>query len=335
MIAAAGSSRRPFAHAGALVPAAVVASVALGLLLSEPSDRVAAFATVFLGIFFEALPFLLAGALVSAAIQVWAPTRWFDTLAAPGRLRGALAGAALGALLPVCECGVAPVARRLLARGASFSSGLGFLLAGPVVNPIVFAATWTAFGPGLALARVGTSLAIAVGVAWLLGAHPAPAALLRPPPAGDGGGDACDADAPSAGRWDRLLRTGGLAADELVDIGRLLVVGAALAALLRTAVPGPALLAAVDQPTLLVPTAMGLAALLSICSVVDAFVALSFAGAVPTGALLAFLVFGPVVDVKSVALYGAIFRWRLVAVVVVLVAQATLLAGLVVALNVG
>jgi uncharacterized protein len=95
------------------------------------------------------------------------------------------------------------------------------------------------------------------------------------------------------------------------------------------------LIAAGQGPILSVPLTMALAALLSICSVVDAFVALSLTGLVSSGAMLAFLVFGPVVDVKSVVLYGTVLRWRTVIMLVILLTQLALLAGLAVSLNVG
>ena len=135
--------------------------------------------------------------------------------------------------------------------------------------------------------------------------------------------------------WSRLLAAFELAGDELLEMGRYLVVGAAAAAFLRTVVSGPALIAVGEGPILSVPLTMVLAALLSICSVVDAFVALSLTGLVSSGAMLAFLVFGPVVDVKSVLLYGTVLRWRTVIMVVMLLTQMALLAGLAVSLNVG
>ena len=309
----------------------MLAAVTAGLLFFEPTDTLTSFATVFLGVLFEALPFLLVGVLVSAAVQTWVSSAVVQRLSPRGRLRGALAGALLGAVFPVCECGVVPVARRLLGKGASLPAALGFLLAGPVVNPIVFVATWAALGAELASLRLLLSLGVAVSVAWLYGLHPAPATITRP---------AVDEphDAPSAapaGVGSRLLGTLVSAGNELLEMSRYLIVGAAAAAALRTLVPGPSLIAAGQGPVLSVGLMMLLAALLSICSVVDAFVALSLSGIVSTGAMLAFLVFGPVVDVKSVLLYGAIFRWRTVVMLVVLLTQLVLLAGVAINLNVG
>lgn len=347
MIAAARApARQLMMRARNWAPFIVVVGTAAALLLLEPGDYVTTFATVFLGVFFEALPFLLAGVLLSATLQTWVPAAWFPRFLPNGRLRGALAGAAIGALLPVCECGVVPVARRLLVRGASLPAVLGFMLAGPVVNPVVFAATWTAFGPVLAVARLGLSLTVAVSVAWLYGWHPQPASVMRTPRVGadDGADEQSPASGPGARRpaartpagvLARLAATTEIASDELLDMGRLLVLGAAAAAALRTLVPGSVLIAAGQEPVLSVGLMMLLAALLSICSVVDAFVALSFSALVPTGALLAFLVFGPIVDIKSVLLYGGVFRWRTVALLVLLITQVVLLLGIAITLHSG
>ena len=314
-------------------PLLLVASTTVALLLVEPSDTLTSFATVFLGILFEALPFLVIGVLVSAAMQTWVSAALVQRLNPGGRLRGALVGTLLGAIFPVCECGVIPVARRLLGKGASLPAALGFLLAGPVVNPIVFVATWTALGAEMAAARLLLSLGAAVGVAWLYGFHPAPATLLRSPstirPTASDQGDTAQS---VSGRLVNMLVAAG---DELLEMSRYLIVGAAAAAALRTLVPGPSLIAIGQGPVLSVSLMMVLAALLSICSVVDAFVALSLSGLVSTGAMLAFLVFGPVVDLKSVLLYGAVFRWRTVLMIVVLLTQLVLFAGVAINLNVG
>src|SRR5262249_6226357 len=125
---------RPMARLGAAAPAAALVASAAVLVTAQPDPAITTFATVFLGVFFEALPFLLLGVLVSALLQELAPPSLIDRLVPRGRLRGALAGAMLGMVFPVCECGVVPVARRLLAKGASLPAALAFMLAGPVVN---------------------------------------------------------------------------------------------------------------------------------------------------------------------------------------------------------
>ena len=86
-------------------------------------------------------------------------------------------------------------------------------------------------------------------------------------------------------------------------MGRYLVMGAMLAAVLQTFIPQTALLAIGNGPLLSVLVMLALAVLLSICSTVDAFVALGFVGTFSFGSILSFLVFGPMVDIKSILMY--------------------------------
>ncbi len=111
-------------------------------------QRFQTFVTIFLGIFIEAAPFLLAGSVVSGLIEVFLDQSLLERYLPKRAVPAALAGAMLGMIFPVCECGVVPVARRLYEKGLPSSVGVAFLLAAPVVNPIVIASTYAAFGWG-------------------------------------------------------------------------------------------------------------------------------------------------------------------------------------------
>ena len=108
-------------------------------------DGVQTFLVIGTSIAVEALPFVLLGALVSAAIEVFVPERWFERIARlplPLQIPGvALAGMAM----PVCECGSVPVARRLIVRGVHPAAGIAFMLAAPIINPIVLLSTAVAY----------------------------------------------------------------------------------------------------------------------------------------------------------------------------------------------
>ena len=115
-------------------------------ILAAWSGRLRGFVTVFLGIFIEALPFLLAGVLVSSAIHLYVSAAQVQRWSPRNPLLAAIAGSILGLAFPVCECGSIPTARRLIAKGAALPAGIAFVLAAPVINPVVLAATFVAFG---------------------------------------------------------------------------------------------------------------------------------------------------------------------------------------------
>ena len=298
-------------------------------------DRLHTFTTIFLGIFIEAAPFLLAGTLASGFVEVFVRPEALARLIPRHPVLGALAGAALGIVLPVCECGIVVVVRRLLAKGLPLRVGVAFLLAAPVVNPIVFASTLTAFGAGeMLLARFVLSFAIATLIALLFGTA-RPDQVLREGP-GHGHDHHHHEEAPTAEPLARrVVAAIGAGADDLFDVGRYLVAGSLLAAALQALVPQEAILGVGAGAVSSVLVLSALAFVISVCSTVDAFVALSFVGTFTPASILAFLVFGPMVDIKSSLMFASIFRPRVVAYLIALPLGATLVVCLLLATQVG
>jgi uncharacterized protein len=297
---------------------AVVAARAAGVAEHE---TLATFGVIFTSIVVEALPFILLGAAASAAIAVWVPARAFARVARLPTPLQVPAAAAAGFVMPVCECGSVPVARRLILRGLHPSAGIAFMLSAPVLNPIVLASTWVAYGSAgraaeMTVARAGLGLTVAVLAGWLIGRAGEPLLRTR----GERGGAAAEQPHQHGTRgFVEHLAT------DFLFMGRFLVLGAAVAALLQTVVPQDALSSVADAPLIGALALMALAVALSLCSEADAFVAVSFT-AFPLGSQLAFLVLGPVVDAKLAVLYGATFRRRFV-LQVLLVAVPVALAG--------
>ena len=314
------SAWRVFAPFVAAAVAAVTLVRATGL---GESAQVETFVLVFTSIVVEALPFVLLGALVSAAIEVYVPDRTFDRIARLPAWRQIPAAALGGLAFPVCECGSVPVARRVIARGLHPGAGLAFMLAAPILNPIVILSTVVAYGGrGLAFemaaGRVVLGLLLAVTAGWALGNEPAEK-LLRARP------DYAPAQGPDAGARSSAF-VEHLAAD-FFFMGRFVIAGAALAALLQTAVPQSLVSGVARTPVLASLALMAIAFVLSLCSEADAFVAVSFTP-FPIGSQLAFLVFGPVVDAKLAFLYGATFTRRFVLRLVAVAVPITLAGAL-------
>ncbi len=302
---------------GVLALATVVASAA-GL---ADSPAVETFLLVFSSIVIEALPFILLGAIASAAIAVFVPERSLSRIAQlPLSLQ--VPGAALsGVAFPVCECGSVPVARRLVVRGVHPSAAIAFMLAAPIVNPIVLASTWVAYGGGeqgaqMTAARATLGFATAISVGLFIGRGRGPE-LLRARPYGEEPHDHSGGPR-SAAFADHLV-------GDFLFMGKFIVLGAALSALMQAALPQSAISAIGGAPVLSILALMGVAFVLSLCSEADAFVAASFVQ-FPLGAQLAFLAFGPVADLKLAALYGATFR-RMFLLRLLLVAVPLILAG--------
>jgi uncharacterized membrane protein YraQ (UPF0718 family) len=256
------------------------------------------------------------------------------------------AGALLGFALPACECGNVPVAKRLLADGAPLGTALGFLFAAPVLNPIVLLSTWAAFPdrPWLLLARPGGAFLLALLLSTVLPVL-SESRLLVPDllaqrrlaqPLSQVGllernsglvGTGLPMPAPPPSRradWRTELQH---ASAEFLGLASLLLLGCAIAAVVQTWLPRSWLLSVGSDPTLSVVALMLLALVVSVCSSVDAFLALGFAAQVTPGALLAFLLLGPVVDLKLAGLFTVLLRPVAIGVTAVAALLAVLLMG--------
>jgi uncharacterized protein len=306
-----------------MLPLALVAggaALVAGLRLSGIGETASAqtFVLIFTSLAVEALPFVLLGALVSAAIEVFVPESAFLRLARlPLGLQ--VPGAALGGLaLPVCECGSVPVARRLISRGMHPSAAIAFMLASPVVNPIVLTSTFVAYrGREIAFEMVAgrgvLGLLVAAIAGWALGSGAAKE-LLRPRREAVEAEEALGHEPihehpPKEG--NRRARFAEHVGSDFFFMGRFVVVGAALAAALQTVVPQQVIAGVAGNPVIAALSLMTLAFVLSLCSEADAFVAASFVQ-FGVGAQMAFLVFGPILDIKLAFLYSATFRERFV-----------------------
>ena len=291
------------------------------------------FATRFLGIFVEAVPFLLLGSITSGLIETFIKSDDIMRYMPRNRLGAAIGGAFLGLVFPVCECGVVPVARRLFTKGTPVSLGVAFLLAAPFMNPIVFASTYIAFGFGpVFIGRIVVTILVAVVVATVIGSCAKRAAVLKPISLGDDQAH-CDHEEPLMRA--KLMGALGIAGDEFFEMGRFLIFGSILAALMQTLVPQESLLALGTGPIFSVVFMQILAYVLSVCSTVDSFLALAFVNAFTTGAIVSFLSFGPMVDIKSTLMFTGVFRRRIVLYLILLPFVMNLLAGTMINLALG
>jgi uncharacterized membrane protein YraQ (UPF0718 family) len=285
-----------------LVLAAVALRPALTGLLGHPAA--ANWATVFVAITIQAVPFLVLGVAVSASIATFVPPGAIARMLPRRPALAVPAAAAAGAALPGCECGSVPIAARLVASGVTPAAALAFLLSAPAINPIVLVATAVAFPghPAMVLARLLASLlaAVGMGLLWVaLGRDDLVTAAVRSRAAAPPG------PGPSA-----FFAT---AQHDFLQAGGFLVVGAAAAATMQTVLPRRLVDSIAHPGPLSVLVLAVLAVVLALCSEADAFVAAGLKQFSLT-ARLAFLVVGPMVDLKLFALqagtFGSRFAWR-------------------------
>ncbi|WP_260867616.1 permease [Streptomyces sp. SAJ15] len=279
---------------------ATLVAAGVGVLGSGPwldPPALEAWRTVCVAVALQALPFLLLGTVVSGAINAFVPARVFSAVLPKRPALAVPVASAAGVVLPGCECASVPVAGSLIRRGVAPAAALTFLLSAPAVNPVVLTATAVAFpgAPEMVVARLLASLAAAAIMGWLWLAF-GRREWLRPRGGAVG-------HQPGHSRWEEF-RLGFQ--HDFLHAGGFLVVGAMAAATFNVAVPRTVLDAFSGSPWLSVLFLAGLAIVLAVCSEADAFVAASLTGFSPT-ARLTFMVVGPMVDVKLVALQAGTF----------------------------
>lgn len=322
-----------------LISFLIVMAMNPGVLLSlddlklPAMQSVQSFKTMFISIVLEALPFIVVGVLVSSFVQIFIPESWIRRFAPKHPILGIGFACLLGFLFPVCECGMIPVIRRLIAKGMPQYIGIVFILVGPIVNPIVYAATFMAFRsrPELVYSRMGLALFVGAAIGLIVYLFVKRSALKHSAETlYSGAGGQAESGERKHVRGNSVFAMLEHAGAEFFDMGKYLIFGSVVAAALQTFVPRAGLLEIGQDPLLSHAFMMGLAFLLSLCSTSDAFVAASFINTFSAGSLLTFMVFGPMLDLKTTLMMASVFRLRFVLALIALVVLFVFLGAIIV-----
>lgn len=261
------------------------------------SDMFKSFCVLFIGIFIEAIPFILIGALVAGIITTFLTEDFIKKILPKNRLLGAIVAALLGLFFPLCECATVPVTRGLVKKGVPVSIATTFMLAAPIINPVVMLSTYQAFGQDtqVLLLRVGISVIVAILIGFLIEILNNGHVVLK-----DGDMNfTCECGCEDLKKERNLKVLISHIGEELYSIGKYLIIGSILASLFQVVIPGEIISKLAVNKLLAVIVMMLLAYLLSLCSEADAFVARSFLTQFSLGPIMAFLILGPMLDLKN------------------------------------
>jgi uncharacterized membrane protein YraQ (UPF0718 family) len=311
------------------------------------------FSISFLSILFEGVPFMFIGTLLSGFIDAFVPSETIEKVLPRNRVAAIALSGVLGVVFPMCECGVVPVIRRLIRKGLPVSCALTYLLAAPIVNPIVALSTFAAFRgqhPGMVTSmRLLMGFGVACVCGMIVQRIPSRAVLNRPMLTSLGKRSVSSrAQVQHAREPELAVAYAGVPAErnlvfpivpaeeivhlhdeahdekrfgqkivgaircaafDFLDVGFYLIIGAAIASVFNTAINKEVLLPLASNHLLATTGMMVLAGLLSLCSTSDAFIAANFL-TFPVTAKLAFMVFGPMMDMKLLFMYGLVFKKR-------------------------
>jgi uncharacterized membrane protein YraQ (UPF0718 family) len=311
----------------------------------EPS-RLGDVLMAFLSIVFEGAPYIMVGTILSGFIDAFLPSKLIDRALPRNKVLSTLIAGFLGLIFPVCECAIVPVIRRLVQKGLPLGCAIAYMLAAPIMNPIVAVSTATAFKesvklfqwsdlshPGaliqhlaaaapMTLSRLSLGYVVAV-LAGLLVIFFKPSQILRPKIAASIDEAARGTEDDTVGHTlvktsfdTKLVAAMRTAMRDFLDTGMYFAIGVMITSVFNTQVNQAILDRVAGNGWIATPSIMLLAVVLSLCSTSDAFIAAPMAS-FSFAAKLAFLVYGPMMDIKLMFMYSGVFKRRIVVGMVV------------------
>jgi uncharacterized membrane protein YraQ (UPF0718 family) len=267
--------------------------------------------TIFISILIEALPFVTLGVLISGIIQIFLTEEMIAKIMPKNKILAVIFASFVGIFFPSCECGIVPIVSRLVAKGVPISAGIAFMLTAPIINPVVLFATYIAFGSDWrmplyrGIGAIVVSIIVGTFIAYRFKGNPF--------------NEHYHIHHHSHGKTPilkKIWQTLEHAVEEFFSMGKYLVVGSLIAAAVQTYVKTATLVSIGHGKAGSSLVMMALSFILSLCSEADAFIASSFRTTFSTGALLAFLISGPMVDIKNLMMMLSTFKKRLVLMIV-------------------
>ena len=268
------------------------------------------FSIVFSSIVIEALPFILIGAVLASFMQVYISNNIFNKIISKNKLLGSIQAGIIGVFLPVCECATVPITKGLLNKNVPLNVAITYMLAAPIVNPLVILSTYYAFDGNIkvVLSRVGIGFSISVIAGLLMLCLSGENNIFIDNGEGELQGKClcgCSEIDDNSSKLIRLLKHTSL---EFYEIGKYFIVGATLAAIFQTFVPRDIIFYFENSAVLSIIILMAFSFLISLCSEADAFVASTFMNRFSLGSITGFLIIGPMIDLKNTIMLFSIFK---------------------------
>lgn len=317
--------------ASTLNPATWLPSVLPG----AQTDFLQEMTAIFLSIIIEAFPLVLIGVIVSSFIHIFISDTLIHRLLPRSNMLGIACGSLLGIFFPLCECGIIPIVRRLIQKGVPAYIAIPFMLAAPVINSLVGFSTYLAFNSSsnMLVYRFAGTFVCANLIGILLYTGGTKSAVLTSYPEGhscghSGCGCSHEHSRHHPGLLNRLRDMLYHTCDEFFDMGRFLLIGSFLAAVIQVTVPRTLLLSVGQEPIVSILGMMGFAFVISVCSQADAFIAAPFATSFTPGAITSFLIYGPMLDIKNVIMMFTAFKVYYVIKLILLITTIVFLLSL-------
>ena len=300
-------------------------------------------AIYFTTIMLEAIPFLLLGALISAIIEEFVSEERISKMIPKNRVLGSLVGIFLGLFIPACDCAVIPIAMRLKKKKVPTNVIVSFMLASPIISPVVLLSTFFAFGetekmllfgfemPKLFVYRTIFGVVVALVVGIILDIICKDVVLKEEiyehhhyhhdhehihTCNHHHEGCSCSNHEKETGPIGRVKNIINIMYGDFMGIISYMAVGALLAATMQILLPISNIGGIVQNKYISTFIMMLLAFALSLCSTSDAFIARTFMNSLSKNSILAFILLGPMIDIKNTIVLNKSFNKKFVIVLI-------------------
>ncbi|MGM0169517.1 hypothetical protein IGI39_003833 [Enterococcus sp. AZ135] len=276
--------------------------------------------TIFLSIVIEAIPFVLLGCIISGALQVFLTPERVRKILPENKFLAILVGSFLGFFFPSCECGIVPIVTQFMRKGVPEHTAFAFMVTAPIINPIVLFSTYIAFGNStkFALLRALGSFIVALIIgSWIAYFNQSP--ILKEELHDHSDHDHSHETEKKTSFRGKVWSVLAHGIDEFFDTGRYLIIGALIASGMQVFLPTQFMLQLTSSKIIGILVMLVLAFTMSLCSEADAFVGSSLLSLFGTNAIVAFLVFGPMVDIKNLMMMKRSFHGKFILQLIVLI----------------
>ena len=320
-------------------------------------DTIKNIAIIFTSIFFESLPFLLLGSLISSVIETYVSNETIAKIIPKNKVLGSIVGVFLGFFLPACDCAVIPVSKRLLKKKVPINVAISFMLASPIINPVVLLSTYNAFyrtNPEIFWYRLLFGIIIALLIGIIMGIIFGKKEVITNSLI-DEDDECCnchkheekidedfkdlvdefkDSDFEEECHCHHeknthhslkndILSICRNTAYDLFEVVKYLMFGALLASLVQVLLPRNILMVFNNNQVLSIIVLMLFAYLISLCSTSDSFVGKSLLSTFNESSIIAYLLLGPMIDIKNTIVllgnYKKSFVWTLITLIFVVI----------------
>ncbi len=290
---------------------------------------------LFTSIFFESLPFLILGAILSSFIEVFISKEKIAKLIPKNKILGSIVGVIIGFFIPACDCAVIPIAKRLIQKEVPLHVVVSFMLSSPIINPVVLLSTYFAFyktNPEIFYMRILLGIVISLIIGIIMGILYKNKNVIRNRMDEEECGCNEHCHCHEKTHENKLKSIVKHASYDLFDVVKYLMFGAIIASCIQVLLPRNVLLMFHNNTVLSIVVLMIFAYLISLCSTSDSFVGKSLLATFPSTSILAYLLLGPMIDIKNTFIllgnYKKSFVFTLISLIFIVIFISTLLVVL-------